>query len=550
MEARPPARTDLDDFVSLYRRELHSSIALAAALTGDRRRACDLVARAFALAEERWDDVGRLTHPAGWVRRTVISLTAAAAPPTPPGDAADSVSHPFWTAAQSVPPGERAVLALHHLGGLSPAEIAVLLEIRSERAATALRDAHAAMAASIDTGASIEELGRLAAEDLWDEVAALAIGLGGGVDPPPATETRPPARVRRRQWVTVAAAGAVGLLAAIVLVIVLVTRGGSSDEARPSDSATAGGSLVVPSPPASPATTTPTPTSAPPASTSPVPSAPEIAVSHLSPPPLVEPAVIAGFEHPAAVEGSTQRPIEFGVAPEGWIAVDSNAATATVYDRAATALRTIPLEVVPFPFVVGADGALYGLDDPAPGRLVMIAIPLDGLGAGQVVARTPVLDTATYADLPAGALGLGADGIVDRLRNVGEVLMPYLALDGVPVTVADAVVVSIDAADTVRQLGGPSWQLAIERTPGWTVPADRTSLPAASPTGAVFVTTIGPAAVGGQLTVIASLLADGTGSWSSLPDGWTIAAGDRSGTLLRRDITTGPTTVVEVAWFP
>ena len=50
----------------------------------------------------------------------------------------------------------------------------------------------------------------------------------------------------------------------------------------------------------------------------------------------------------------------------------------------------------------------------------------DGPNAGQVVARQPVADPSLYLELPIGTFGSTADGVVDRVRQPGAVMIGHV----------------------------------------------------------------------------------------------------------------------------
>ena len=148
-------REDREDveaaFEVLYRRELRSMIALAAALSGSRETGADLAHEAMLRAYLDWAHVGRLDRPGAWVRRVVINLAGDlrrrgvreqralqrldadvhAAAPT-------AVNAPFWAAVRSLPERQRAAVALRYLDDLAIDEIAQILEVTTGTVKAAL----------------------------------------------------------------------------------------------------------------------------------------------------------------------------------------------------------------------------------------------------------------------------------------------------------------------------------------------------------------------------------------------------------------------------
>lgn len=143
-------------FGDVYRREWSALVALGWSLTGSWSTAEELAQDAFADAFRRWDEVGRLERPGGWVRRAIVNRSAshhrhqgverrglgrvdarsvvdAEGPATDhTGDrAVDRVGDPtFWAAVRSLPERQAAAVALHYLEDRPIAEIADVLDCR------------------------------------------------------------------------------------------------------------------------------------------------------------------------------------------------------------------------------------------------------------------------------------------------------------------------------------------------------------------------------------------------------------------------------------
>ena len=117
----------------------------------------------------------------------------------------------------------------------------------------------------------------------------------------------------------------------------------------------------------------------------------------------------------------------------------------------------------------------------------------------------------------------------------------YVDPAGNPVTSPDAPpFFTIDDGDTVRSADGATeWPLDIVRHPDSPTEFDGPSRPAPTSKGdAVYWTGIGPPDdpgsefPGNTINVITVLHPDGSAEWWRLPDGWSVAASDASGTIL------------------
>ena len=105
-------------------------VALLHALRGDRAHANRAAQRAFVHAWRRWRTVRALPDPAGWTRRRARRLR----PPRRRGPGVAVQAHePEWIAASArpmfdalsrLPEQQRTVVALHHVGGLTLAQVA------------------------------------------------------------------------------------------------------------------------------------------------------------------------------------------------------------------------------------------------------------------------------------------------------------------------------------------------------------------------------------------------------------------------------------------
>jgi RNA polymerase sigma factor (sigma-70 family) len=135
-----PVRSNFED---LYRHEYPGLVAVATALTGDRRDGEDLVQDTMVKAFVRWRHVSVLARPGGWCHFVLLNAcrswwrrrrtesryiegrradeTSDAAP------SADVVA--FWELVRALPSRPRTAVALHFAGGHTMAEVARILEV-------------------------------------------------------------------------------------------------------------------------------------------------------------------------------------------------------------------------------------------------------------------------------------------------------------------------------------------------------------------------------------------------------------------------------------
>ena len=139
----------------------------------------------------------------------------------------------------------------------------------------------------------------------------------------------------------------------------------------------------------------------------------------------------------AELEVGTNVPQAAVLADGGVILIDEQVPTAYLVGRDGSA-STVALDVVP-KFIVATPGpVVYGLEPTEGTGLEFVAVSLTGLNAGQVVARQPVADPSLYLELPVGTFGNTADGVVDRVRQPGAVMIGHVDVTGAPVSVTPA----------------------------------------------------------------------------------------------------------------
>ncbi len=156
-----------ESFDRWYAREHPRLIATVLLATGDIELAADGVDEAFARALEKWEQVSVMESPTGWAYRVALNHARRTARrrafehrllirrakdvpvPAPAGE--------VWQIVSGLPPRQREVVVLRHIGDLPEAEIAQVLGISRSTVSSTLSDAHARLGSLLDDEPPKEE---------------------------------------------------------------------------------------------------------------------------------------------------------------------------------------------------------------------------------------------------------------------------------------------------------------------------------------------------------------------------------------------------------
>ena len=130
-------------FETFYRDEYPGLVAVAAALTGDRDGACDLVQDTMVKAFVRWDRLAGLDRPGAWCHHVLVNACRSRLrrrsierrylarlrrdEPISPEPSADTIA--FWSVVRTLPRRPRTVVALYFGADLTSVEIAKVLDM-------------------------------------------------------------------------------------------------------------------------------------------------------------------------------------------------------------------------------------------------------------------------------------------------------------------------------------------------------------------------------------------------------------------------------------
>ncbi len=148
------------DFDAFFRVEYPRMVSLAHSICGDLAVAEELAQEAFTRAHRRWDQVSRYDRPGAWLRRVLINLAVSSrrrfvhelrirtrlARERPPSTEIALPDPEVWDAVRTLPPRQRAVVALFYTEDMSTAAIADVLDCSVSTATSHLSAARARLA--------------------------------------------------------------------------------------------------------------------------------------------------------------------------------------------------------------------------------------------------------------------------------------------------------------------------------------------------------------------------------------------------------------------
>ena len=154
------------DFDTFYRQEFTAMVALAGAICGDQRFAEDLAQDALSKAHKNWAKISTYDRPGAWLRRVTINLAlskrrrlqrelavlrrSVAQEPRWSEDSPPGSDGEVWEAVRTLPPRQRAVIALFYQQDLSTKEIAEALGCAVSTATSHLNQARTTLAAMLN----------------------------------------------------------------------------------------------------------------------------------------------------------------------------------------------------------------------------------------------------------------------------------------------------------------------------------------------------------------------------------------------------------------
>jgi len=160
------------DFETWYKAEYPRLVNTLAMVVGGRALAADAAAEACVRALSRWDRVGRMERPGGWVYRVALNearrrakrrtteyrLLTEHLPLSPTSSPPVEGDVELWAAVAELPDRTREVVVLRYVADLTEPAIADALGIRRGSVATLLRRAHSRLGEQLDPHHQTEEM--------------------------------------------------------------------------------------------------------------------------------------------------------------------------------------------------------------------------------------------------------------------------------------------------------------------------------------------------------------------------------------------------------
>jgi RNA polymerase sigma-70 factor (ECF subfamily) len=167
-----PSTSDLESYTWFFTSEYPQVVRLLTVVLHDPGAAEDIAQDAFVRLHRHWGKVSRYDSPEAWVRRVALNCAfswrrrerrrmerevSAADGHLSPRRAPDSDLSEVITAIRTLPPRDRALIALYHLEDRPVAEVAELLDMKVGAAKVALHRARRRLAEALSD---------------WEEVAS------------------------------------------------------------------------------------------------------------------------------------------------------------------------------------------------------------------------------------------------------------------------------------------------------------------------------------------------------------------------------------------
>lgn len=158
------------DFTAFYDATWGRTVACAYAITGELGAAEEIAQEAYTRAWSRWNRLHTYDEPAAWVRqvasrlavsrwrraRTAMTHLARQRPPDP-ASPPDESSVALVRALRDLPEPQRRAIVLHHLAGLSVAEVAAIERCPDGTVKARLSRGRTALASRLNTDDSNDQ---------------------------------------------------------------------------------------------------------------------------------------------------------------------------------------------------------------------------------------------------------------------------------------------------------------------------------------------------------------------------------------------------------